>query len=168
MQPPPGPQHTSRGYHSASNGPRHQHQAYTPLLRGPKANPSHAVIPFRPAVAVTEYNRVDTDLKNGIMDTYRIWRSGNNRKAFEIWHITLKDIDKNSIPMVMQLVFELLGNKPDYGEFEFLLSRNLPARLLQASMPEPSHAAICALLESMHNRLAKLELSAAFKTKSII
>ena len=35
-------------------------------------------------------------------------------------------------------------------------------------MPEPPHAAICALLESMHNRLTKLELGAAFKTKSII
>jgi len=81
------------------------------------------------------------------------------------WHTALQRVEKADIGKVKAMVEDILRNEAHGEAFKTFLVQNLPSHL-QASWPDSSHATICALLESMHNRLTKLEASASFKTKS--
>ena len=124
--------------------------------------------PYTPDV--TEFNELNVTLRAAILNTYSIWQLSEDdspykdAKAIQTWQRGVQGLDIRDIDIVKGMVQDILGNEPDYGSFITFLIQNLPSHL-QASWPEPSHATICALLESMHNRLTKLELGAAFKTK---
>jgi hypothetical protein len=77
--------------------------------------------------------------------------------AVQILHICLHDINSaKEIPMVMRMVSVVLGETDQVSNFKTFISDNLP-KSLSACMPEPSHEKLCALLESMHNRIKVLE-----------
>lgn len=120
---------------------------------------------------VNEYNELNTILRAGIFNAYTIWtldKRTNPHKdetAVRTWHTALQGVEKADIGKVKAMVEDILRDKPHGEAFKTFLVQNLPHHL-QASWPDSSHATICALLESMHKRLAKLEASASFKTKS--
>jgi hypothetical protein len=133
--------------------------------------PSHEKSLYRPDV--NEYNELNTILRAGIFNAYTIWTSDENTNPYKnetavrTWHTALQGVEKADIGKVKAMVEDILRNEPDREAFKTFLVESLPNHL-KASWPDSSHATICSLLESMHNRLAKLEASASFKTKSII
>ncbi len=134
------------------------HQAHS---RGPKPDPDSN------GRVVEYYHVVNQETKFGILAAYYAWIRNDLKESKRELNKIFPSLRDGNGAMFRGMVHDTLRDNERVDEFLVFVQRNMPHNL-RASMPEPSHAAICALLESMHNRLAKLELSAAFKTKSII
>ena len=125
--------------------------------RGPKPDPDSN------GRVVEHYNGVNQEIKYGILAAYYAWIRNDLKESMrELDKIFLSLQDGNGT-MFRGMVHDTLNDNERADEFLVFVQRNMPHNL-RASMPEPSHASICALLESLHNRLATLEASVAFKT----